>query len=240
MDILELIRSRQSSRVPFDPERRIPEEHLQQILEAARWAPTAHNMQNFEILVVDDRVLLRELCKLRSAISGVFLDENYRQLAFSEDELRHKKIGLLATMFPPSWRTPGVVPYANEPHGHSVLGPLIEKSRALLVVLYDAWKRAPASDHDTLGMMSLGCVLENMWLTAQSLNIGFHVQSVFGADEVERDMRPLLGIPKRFKIAFAIRLGYPMNTPPPYPRVRRDVRDFVHRNRFDGPGDDAK
>lgn len=239
MDVLELIRSRQSSRAPFDPERRIPEEHLQQILEAARWAPTAHNMQNFEILVVDDRVLLHEVSKLRSAISGVFLDENYRQLAFSDDELRQKKVGLLATMFPPSWRTPGVAPHANEPHGHAVIGPLIEKSSALLVVVYNAWKRAPASDHDALGMMSLGCVLENMWLTAQSLGIGFHVQSVFGADEVESDMRPLLGIPKRFKIAFAIRLGYP-TTSHPYLRVRRDVRDFVHRNRFDGPGDDAK
>lgn len=114
----------------------------------------------------------------------------------------------------------------------TVLGPLLGMSSALLVVVYDASKRAPASEHDALGMMSLGCVMENMWLVAQSLGIGFHVQSVFGSDDAERDMRPILGIPERFKIAFAVRLGYPTASAA-YLRVRRNVRDFVHRNRFD-------
>ncbi|HVW24447.1 MAG TPA: nitroreductase family protein [Polyangiaceae bacterium] len=239
MNILDVIRERHSSRVAFDPDQRIPEEHLQQILEAARWAPTAHNMQNFQVLVVDDRAVLRELCKLQSSISPIFLEENYRQLAFSEDELRQKKVGLLATLFPPSWRTANVAEHSNEPYAHAILGPLIEMSSALLVVVYDASRRAPASEHDALGTMSLGCVLENMWLTAQSLGIGFHVQSMFGEADVERDMRPLLSIPKLFKIAFAVRLGYP-TTSPKYLRVRRDLQGFVHRNRFGARSRGAK
>jgi hypothetical protein len=35
-------------------------------------------------------------------------------------------------------------------------------SAALLVILFDPSKRAPASEGDVLGMMSLGCVMENM------------------------------------------------------------------------------
>ena len=36
-------------------------------------------------------------------------------------------------------------------------------------------------------MISLGCVLENMWLVAESLGIGFHVLSAFGGEGVERE-----------------------------------------------------
>jgi nitroreductase len=101
-DISEIIRQRRSSRAPFDPQRRIPDRDLGRILEAARWAPTAHNMQNFEVIVVDDETTLAAIGAIRSQPSRTFLRENYRQLSFSEDELRRRKTGLLASMFPPS------------------------------------------------------------------------------------------------------------------------------------------
>jgi nitroreductase len=43
-EILRIIQERQSTRVPFDPNRQIPKDDLKKILEAARWTPTAHNM----------------------------------------------------------------------------------------------------------------------------------------------------------------------------------------------------
>ena len=52
-DILDLIRERRSAREPYDPNRPFTKHQLDQILEAS-WAPTAHNMQNFEIVVVDN------------------------------------------------------------------------------------------------------------------------------------------------------------------------------------------
>jgi nitroreductase len=231
MDILELLSRRQSSRVLFDPERKIAEEDLHRILEGARWAPTAHNMQNFEIVVVDDRRLLGELSRIPTEASLTFVEENYEQLSFSEEELARKKVGLLGTMFPPSWRTRGVKPHIEEGHAHSILGAPIEMSAALLVVLYDPRRRAPASEGDVLGMMSLGCVMENMWLVATSLGIGFHIQSALNATAVAREVERILEVPDPLKIAFAIRLGYP-KAPATYLRVRRDVEIFTHRNRF--------
>jgi nitroreductase len=53
------------------------------ILEAARWGPTAHNMQNFDILVVDDNNQLEKLLNIEFRISEDFLRENYQQLSFS-------------------------------------------------------------------------------------------------------------------------------------------------------------
>jgi nitroreductase len=69
-------------------------------------APTAHNMQNFEIIVVDDKKQLEELGNIKSKISEDFLRENYQRLSFSEEELLQKMVGILEIMFPPSWRTP--------------------------------------------------------------------------------------------------------------------------------------
>ena len=73
MNMLKIIRERQSSRVPFDRTRVIPPDHMRQILEAARWTPTAHNMQNFEIVVIDDAKLLDAIANIRSEVSEVFV-----------------------------------------------------------------------------------------------------------------------------------------------------------------------
>lgn len=231
MDISRLIQERHSSRVPFDPDRRIPEHHLRQILEAARWAPTAHNMQNFEIVVVDDPQLLDAISEIRSETSLAFVEENYQHLAFSEDELRRKKVGLLGHMFPAEWASPGTRPHLDPEHAHSILGTPIRMCSALLLVTHDSRERAPASEGDVLGMISLGCVMENMWLVAQSLGIGFQVQSVLSSPRVEREVRRLVELPEPMKIGFAVRLGYP-GAPSTYLRVRRDVADFTHRNRY--------
>ncbi len=101
-----------------------------------------------------------------------------------------------------------------------------------LIVIYDSTKRAPASVGDVLGFISLGCVMENMWLTAQSLGIEFHVMSVFSGESVEDEVKRILGIPEFMKIAYAVRLGYPISKPPELPRVRRDVVELAHHNRF--------
>jgi nitroreductase len=231
MDILKIIQERHSARVMFDRERPVPAEHLAQILEAARWAPTAHNMQNFEIVVVDDRTLLDAIANIRGETSETFVRENYQQLSVSEEELRRKKVGLLGTAFPASWSTPGVAPRLDEAHAHSILGEPIRSSAALLLVLHDPRRRAPASEGDVLGMINLGCLMENMWLVATSLGIGFHVQSALSGARVEGEVKKLLGVPEPLRIGFACRIGYPREESR-YLRVRRDVEVVVHRYGF--------
>jgi hypothetical protein len=105
-ELLKLMQERQSARIPLDTKRPIAKDDLLQILEAGRWAPTAHNMQNFEIIVVDNKKLMESIGNIKRSISETFIRENYQQLSFSEEELLRKKTGLLAAMFPPSWRNP--------------------------------------------------------------------------------------------------------------------------------------
>jgi nitroreductase len=234
-DVLDLMQERYSARVPYDPNRPVTKQQLEQVTEAASWAPTAHNMQNFEIVVVDDPAILQAIGTIKTKISAVFLRGNFQQLSFSKEELRRKKTGVIASM-PPSWRTPNsdfdAVVAAAEPVPLSVS---LQDSPCLLLVLYDARKRAPASERDMLGFISLGCIMENMWLMAQSLGIGLQILSVFSSESVEREMRRILDIPSYLKVAYGCRLGYPAATLD-YVRVRRTSDEFVHRNGYGNKG----
>ncbi|HTP57313.1 MAG TPA: nitroreductase family protein [Spirochaetia bacterium] len=231
-EVLKLMRQRQSDRLPFDQGRKVTDRDLKLILEAGRWAPTAHNMQNYQVVAVDDRIILSAIEAINRPISDAFIQENSRQLSSSEEELVQKKVGLLASLFPPYMRMGGaVIPSKGMP---------LLPTPLLLFVLYDPRTRAPASEGDFLGIMSIGCVMENMWLAAQSLGISFQIVSSTSAPESTREIRKLLGIPQELHIAFSARLGYPTVSRGRYLRVRRNIEDFAHRNRFGVPfGDNA-
>ncbi|MGD0805511.1 MAG: nitroreductase family protein [Candidatus Bathyarchaeia archaeon] len=234
-DILRTIRERQSVRAPFDPNRPMSKEDLKQILEAASWAPTAHNMQNFEVVVVDDKAVLEKIGSVKSRISEEFLRENYEQLSFSKEELMKKKTGILGIMFPPEWVDPAKMAEIARETKPTPIFQSIRGSPTLLFVIYDSRKRAPASRGDVLGFISLGCVMENMWLMAQALGVSLQILSSFSAPPVEMKIKKILGVPEYLEIAFTCRLGYPKE-PAPYLRVRRDVEDFVHHNRLGKKG----
>lgn len=227
--LMHVIECRHSSRAPFDPASPVTPHELDRIVEAARWAPTAHNMQNFRLIVIESPHVLAELGAIQAPISPVFIAENYRQLSWSVDELRARGTGLLGTMFPPSWRNPDP---AHAPHDAvRRLRELIAGAPMVIVVVFDASQRAPASEGDALGLISLGCVLENMWLAAQVCHLDLQVMSTLSGERVEPEVDRVLGIPPPWRIAYALRLGHAL-APGAAPRVRRDPEKFVHRDRF--------
>jgi nitroreductase len=234
-DVQIIIQERQSARVPFDTDRKVSKRDLTEILDAGRWAPTAHNMQNFSIIVVDDKELLDVVGNVKSQISEEFLRENYEQLSFSKEELMEKKTGILGAMFPPAWVDPSKMAEVASKNEPMPLTQSIRGSPCLLIVVYDPQKRAPASEGDVLGFISLGCVMENMWLAAQSLGVSMQILSSFAAPPVEKQVKQILGIPEQLKIAYNCRLGYPTESTK-YLRVRRDITDFVHYNKFGNKG----
>jgi nitroreductase len=230
-EVHRIILERQSARVPFDPNRKVSKEDLNEILEAGIWSPTAHNMQNFEVVVVDDREVLEIIGNVKSRISEEFLRENYEQLSFTNGELLEKKTGILGAMFPPAWVDPSKMAEVARESTPMPLTQSIRGSPCLLIVVYNPQKRAPASEGDILGFMSLGCVMENMWLMAQSLGICLQILSAFAAPPVEKQVKQILGIPEQLKIAYTCRIGYPTGSSK-YLRVRRDIGDFAHYNKY--------
>jgi nitroreductase len=234
-EVQRIIQERQSARVPVDANRKVSKQDLKDILDAGRWAPTAHNMQNYSIVVVDDKEVLNVIGNVKSRISEEFLRENYEQLSFSKEELLKKKTGILGAMFPPAWVDPSKMAEVARKSEPMPLTQSIRGSPCLLIVVYDPQKRAPASEGDVLGFISLGCVMENMWLMAQSLGISLQILSTFAAPVVEKQVKQILGIPEQLKIAYTCRLGYPQGSTK-YLRVRREIEDFTHYNKFGNKG----
>jgi nitroreductase len=212
-----LIGQRHSSRAPFDPTLRVTERELEHIIDAARWAPTAHNMQNFRLIVVDDREVLNELGAIHAPVSPTFIAENYRQLSWTHEELDRRRIGLLGS---------------ESSHDTSrMLRETLAGAPMVIVAVYDPTVRAPASEGDVLGMISLGCVLENMWLAATAAHLDAQVVSAFADENTAPQVTRVLAIAKPWRIGFALRVGH-ATVRAPEQRVRRLEADFVARNRF--------
>ena len=100
-------------------------------------------MQNFEIVVVDDTRLLKAIGNIKSQISEDFLRENYQQLSFSKKELLRKKVGILGSGFPPSWRDPTRLDAVAKESPPRPLSQTIQGSPLLLVVVDDPAQEGP-------------------------------------------------------------------------------------------------
>jgi len=232
-DIIKVIQSRHSTRGAFDLTRSISRETQQLILEGAQWAPTPTNMQNFEVVVVDTKEQLDAIGRVPADMSEQFLRETYGLLSYSDAELREKKTGMLASSFPSAWTNPEAWnPESDYRSQLTFLGRAIGETPLMMFVVYDATKRAPGSEGDPVGLISLGCVLENMWLVCESLELGLHVLTVVSDGPVEHKLKDVLRVPANMKIAFACSIGYAADPLASYTRVRRDLNDFVHYNKF--------
>lgn len=235
-ELSEVVRARHSSRVAFDPGHAVSSRNLAALLDAARWAPTPHNMQNFEIVAIDDPNQLARIGALTDTVSLTFLRENDEQVARSDEELATRQTGISARGFAPAWLDPQAWedPERAAQFTRSLRDSL-DGCPLLFVFLHDPARRAPASEGDVLGWIGLGCVLENVWLTAQSLGLGCQVLASLADEGVEPAIRNLLGVPDRLRVALGCRLGYPLHEVASPPRVRRDAGRWVHHNAYGVP-----
>jgi len=144
LDLAELIRGRRSVR--RYQERPVPRELIEQVLEAARWAPSPHGRQPWRFAV-----LTRAATKLR--LADAMGDEWRRQLAFDGQdaatiELRRRKS------------------YERIVHAPAIVIPCLYL--ADLDKYPDATRDAAET---TMAIQSLGCAVQNMLLMAYSLGL---------------------------------------------------------------------
>jgi nitroreductase len=132
---------------------------------------------------------------------------------------------------PPDWVNPDKISqFAHEAPSIS-LEANIRGSPTLLMVFYDPTKKAPATVVDVYGFMSLGCLMENIWLAAEALGVSVQILSLSATVTVEKELKQILDVPDPLKIAYTIRLGYPVTASKGL-RVRRNIKDFTHRNKY--------
>ncbi|MHA1276070.1 MAG: nitroreductase family protein [Candidatus Helarchaeota archaeon] len=241
MDFQELVKLRRSSRWVFS-QKAIPNEALRKILEAARYAPTPHNSQPFEIIIVKDKSVIKEISEVGFRLDKKAVDGHFYWTRFSQGELEAKKDGVFADVLPKF-----VLDLKDNPElidddsfwkkSMELYAILIQNSAALLFILYNRSLPGVGPLAHLWGIISIGAVMQNIWLAANDL--GVSVQLVSGqlmnpnsADKI----RAILHIPKnQYRLMLIMRLGYEGKFGKYGTSIRRDLKDFVHLNWFSNP-----
>ena len=212
-EFLKLIRKRRSIR-KFKPDP-VPDEYVEKILEAARWAPSGANGQPWEFIVIKDRETINKLAE-----AYAWYQEFTRSVDMTRlEEYRH-----------PSFR---------------IQAPLetVEAARARFTVWADAPVIiAVLGDQRTMQASTMSARLfeyhtfdQNMTTTNYAIHLaaaalGLGAQWVSLPWPAAEEMKPILGIPTILTLFSLNPIGYPAIKPTPY---RRELSEMVHFEKYD-------
>jgi len=212
-DILDIIQTRQSiRRYTEDP---IPDEMVDKILEAGRWAPSGENLQPWRLIVIRDPEKRREIGKLCKIATGSWATTDYclgnmqPRFAGIADEVERERV--MKMMYSGS-----VSEFAG-------------KAAMLIVVAGDLHPPAIDVPYD------LCACIESMMLEAHSLGIGScWVHSPCAAVRRANKFKELLKIPTGmgdYKIMAVVSFGWPKEKRK-HPRPKKDINEIVYWEEF--------
>ena len=206
-ELLTLLRTRRSVRA-FTPDP-VPDDLIDKIVEAARWAPSGANSQPWEFVVIRDQ-------ETKDRMGSVVRDQM---------ELQHKA----ELTRPPELRWPSAARPVSDPVWMAapvlilVCGdPRVSKSFPLLTYL------ERGQSHFVSGLAS---AFLQMTLAATSLRLGCHWVSFVGTGYCSALIKDLLGIPEDYVVYDMLAVGYPAMQP--VPRLVREREAMTHRERYE-------
>jgi nitroreductase len=204
MDLDEAIRGRRSIR-KYKADAPIPGEHIEAMIEAARWAPSSTNIQPWRFIVVEDRETIANMAK---AVYDKFQ-------ALSKEALRRGEKRLAAfCRFLRSYgsfftEAPLVIVACAKPYENPVLkmpmATVIEKANELEHMDVDIRPIVL----DTV-QKSVAMAVQNMLLKAHSLGYGTCVMDAPIA--IEGTVREMLNIGDDLELVLVIPMGVPEST----------------------------
>jgi nitroreductase len=211
-DIIDLISSRRSvRRFTDDP---VPDEVIDKLIEAARWAPSGENEQPWRLIVVrdpDTKAKIAEIAKLGTGgrVTAEYSLSDYWQRKFAGVKNPETRARLFKTMY---------TGQASEFAGNA---PVV-----IVVIgeLYDMF--------DT--PYDLSCAIMSILLEAHSLGLGacwVHGPSVYPS--IVKKMKELLKIPTgmgEYKLIATVSLGWPAESPKA--REKKEFDDIVFWEEF--------
>jgi len=215
-DILDVIKSRKSiRRYKEDP---LPDDVLDKILEAARWAPSGENEQPWKLIVVRDPETRKEIGEIARIGTGQRMTAEYcmgklqpRFEGMDDEEKRESLMKFLCTgevsVFPA--KAPVVIVVLGSLHG-------------MFDTPYD-----------------LSACTENMLLEAHSLGVGacwVHGPAVY--PRMVEKLKKLLKIPVgmgEYKVLSIVSFGWPLEDRK-HPRPKKDLKEIVYWEEFGRKG----
>lgn len=210
-ELTDFLRSRRSIR-RFRPDP-FPDEYIEKMIEAARWAPSGANAQPWEFIIVKDPTTRRRMAEICHQIHQ---EEHYCIEHTKVEELRHHQFRS------PSKELPG---FKDAP----VLIVVCGDRRTLQASTLPARFIGTEGGADGTYLKNMANATFCLHLAAASLGLGSQWVSV--TSQFEQLLKPLLDVPALLQIHTLVPVGYPDYEPrPPY---RREQKEFVHLEKYD-------
>ena len=232
MELFDAISQRRTHRGAFRTDA-ISQEHLNQLIQAAQWAPSPFNTQPWGFLIIcedDGKNALAELTAqsvVEQFKDGTFLDDNSRWMRLTEAEWEERGDGVLLTDhvdLPPMFRKDPskLKPLLKHAKHLSILGhlgagklpakeisELVRTAPLLILILMDSTKRPPGEGGERWMWLGMGAAIQNLLLTATSLGIGTQFVSAPLESQTDRArIQEIFNIPDSHEIITLLRLGY--------------------------------
>ena len=176
--LLNIIRERRSIRV-FKPDP-VPDEYIEKILEAGRWAPSGANGQPWELIVVKDPEkrarladLLQEMGQWEKETEEKFLQQGH--VVFPINSFTYARV------------VPVFIIIATDP-----------KLKKISIQVGDG------SD-DRIYRQSVGHLVQNMWLMITALGLATVDVTV---RNIEKEVKQLFDIPDELEVSDILPIGY--------------------------------
>jgi nitroreductase len=211
-DFLNLLKTRRSMR-RFRRDS-IPDEYIEKMIEAARWAPSGANAQPWEFIIVKDPETRERIAQL---LLRVHQEEHYCVEQTRIEELRHNEF----------------LSMPKELYGF--------KDAPVLIVVCGDRRTLQASSlpsrfigtegggGDATYLKNMANPVMLMHLAAVSCGLGAQWLSV--EDPFEKPVKEILNVPDELEIHTIVPIGYPAYEPPaPY---RRKLEEVVHYEKYD-------
>jgi nitroreductase len=210
--LLALMRSRRSIRQFSNAA--VARQVIQQLLEAARWAPSNHNRQPWRFIVLEDRQEIANLAETVSRHLAAKLKELPAIAASYAEEFTH-----YATFFAQA----PVLLVALHKQPISVTVPLLQGLRNPELVSGEP--------------LSVGLAVQNLLLAAHALGLGTCVLT--GPLLVQNALVQVLDLPAGYHLTCLVAIGYPAESPPtPRRKTVEQIAEFRNNsNPHDGTRD---
>jgi nitroreductase len=209
-DFLQLVRNRRCIR-NFKPDP-VPDELIDKILEAARWAMSGGNAQPWEFIVIKDPQMKKKIGELYEAYwKSIYAWETGRA-----EDLRHQGFTTLPTGIPGFANAPVVIAVCADPRTLF--------STVLIAYMCDGeggpkgtFLKNVANATFMLQLATAACGLSSQWVSTDRSWMG--------------GLKEVLDVPDPLEIHTLVPIGYPAyKKPAPF---RRKLKEIVHHEKYD-------
>jgi len=256
MNVLDAIVNRRTTNTAF-VDKKVSDEHIETLIKMASHAPSHFNSQPWRFIVITDKKIIRKIAKIAGDSMAQIMEDGrfwkqYRKyFRFSDQEMEEKRTGIHIDHMPKILK-----PFARKiftQQGGRVMAKfkvpkilgkdqekLVARSPLLLVILLTREEYKPGELSGFYSVISMGAVIQNLWLTTTALGMGMQFISTPGEiPEKWKEISEMLEVPEDHEMMAIFRMGY-TDAAMKRPTIdwkssqRKGVTDLAFRDKWGG------